>query len=62
MYGGICQSTANSAATPGCAAAVLPCSLSCDKRWVYFSQVKTVPLCYFQYHLNAQQRGRADVV
>lgn len=62
MYGGICQSTANSAATPGCTAAVLPCSLSRDKRWVYFSQVKMVPLCYFQYHRYAQQRGHADAV
>lgn len=51
MYGGICQTTANSAAMPGCTAAVLPCSLSCDKRWIYFSQVEVVQLYYFQYRL-----------
>lgn len=62
MYGGICQRTANSAATPGCTAAVLPCSLSHDKRWIYFSQVKRMQLYYFQYHLHVQQRGCADTV
>lgn len=62
MYGGICQRTANSAAPPGCPAAALPCSLSRDQRWIYFSQVKRVRLYYFQYHLHVQQRGRADAV
>lgn len=62
MYGGICRPTANSAATPGPSPAVLPCSLPRDKRRIYFSQVKRVPLYYFQYHLHVQQRGRAEAV
>lgn len=72
VYGGICQNTTNRAAMLDCTCAVPPCSLSCDKHWVYSTQVRkmwrylfiffSISFCYARTWHDSHEWVMTDVV